>query len=480
MKNISEYTVQKDTTLIEGLKNINRGTEGILLILDKKKLVGILTDGDYRRLLLNNINFEDKVIDHANKNFVFSDNDEAKNQKLSKLSNSIKHLPVLDKNGEILDLLTLNDLLLVPISNPEISENEKKYVLDALNSGWISSQGSYVKAFEKELIDYLSQGKNDIYLTTTSSGTAALELVFKSLDIGVGDEVILPSVTFGATANSIINCGATPVFVDVSLETFNIDTTSIQKYINEKTKAIVVVHLYGNPVSAKPIIDICKKNDLFLIEDAAEAIGSKYKNNLCGTIGDAGTLSFFANKLITTGEGGAAIFKHKKHYERSLSIKNHGMDKDRKYWHNSVGSNYRLTNLQAALGLAQIEKIDYFLDSRNEIYEIYDSFFRESKDFIVPKLENSSISSYWLYPVLCNPVNPQIFEKLYSHLEKDSIETRPVFPPLHIQKAFSTYKRCELPIAEKYFLKGLCLPVSNNMSDDEKNRIKNSLESFFK
>ena len=120
----------------------------------------------------------------------------------------------------------------MPISNPEISENEKKYVLDALNSGWISSQGSYVKAFEKELIDYLSQGKNDIYLTTTSSGTAALELVFKSLDIGVGDEVILPSVTFGATANSIINCGATPVFVDVSLETCNIDTTSIQKYIN--------------------------------------------------------------------------------------------------------------------------------------------------------------------------------------------------------------------------------------------------------
>ena len=480
MKDLKQFSVKKDANLLEGLKKINSGTDGILLVVDGLKLLGILTDGDFRRLLLKGVSLEEPVLKHSNKKFIYSDSSETTNERLSKLSRSIKHLPVLNKNGEVVDLLTFNDLLLVNVSNPDISDNEKKYVLDALNSGWISSQGDYVKRFENELISYLSDNGEKVYLTTTSSGTAALELVLKSLDIKYGDEVILPSITFGATANSIINVGADPVFVDVDIENFNININEIKKNINSKTKAIIIVHLYGNPVEMDLIQDLCLKNNIYLIEDAAEALGTKYKNRFCGTFGDAAIFSFYANKLITTGEGGAAIFKSDKHFSNALSIKNHGMDKNKKYWHNQVGSNYRLTNIQAALGLAQMEKIDYFLKSREEIYNIYEYFFRSNKNFIVPKVLEKGKSSFWLYPVLEKPNSNLTINDLSSHLRNDSIETRPIFPPLHLQDAFKNFSDEKLNISEKYFMKGICLPIFNNMSIKEKNRIKESLKRFFK
>jgi len=479
MKNLELYCVKKDASLLECLKNLNLGTEGIVLILDKKKLVGILTDGDLRRLILKNVNFNNSAFQYSNKKFIFSYENEPTKIKLSKLSKVIKQLPILNENRELKDLLTLNDLLLINISNPDISDNEKKYVLDALNSGWISSNGDYVNKFEKELLNYISRENKKLYLTTTSSGTSALELVLKSFNLKEGDEIIVPTITFGATANSVINVGAKPVFVDVDLTTFNLDINEIRKAITSQTKAIIIVHLYGNPVNIHKIKTLCKEHKLLLFEDAAEALGSKYKNQYCGTFGDASVFSFYANKLITTGEGGAAVFKNKKYYDIALSIKNHGMDKKRKYWHNIVGSNYRLTNIQAALGLAQMEKIDYFLKSRNIVYNIYHNFFEKSNDFIVPKIINEGVSSYWLYPILAKPSNLEIFKALLKHLKNDSIETRPIFPPLHIQDAFRNYRINDLKVSETYFSNGICLPLFNNMSKNEIERIKNSLTRFF-
>ena len=479
MKEIKQFSVQKDANLLEGLKKINSGTDGILLVVDGLKLIGILTDGDFRRLLLNGISLEEPILKHSNKKFIYSESSETTNERLSKLSRSIKHLPVLNKSGEVVDLLTFNDLLLVNVSNPDISDNEKKYVLDALNSGWISSQGDYVKRFEKELISYLSSPDKKINLTTTPNGTAALELVLKSLNIKYGDEVILPSITFGATANSIINVGAKPVFVDVDIENFNINIDEIKTNINSKTKAIIIVHLYGNPVAIDLIQDLCKKNNIYLIEDAAEALGTKYKNRYCGTFGDAAIFSFYANKLITTGEGGAAVLKSDEHFSKALSIKNHGMDKNRKYWHNHVGSNYRLTNIQAALGLAQMEKIDFFLESRKEMYNIYQHFFSQNENFMVPKVLKDGTSSFWLYPIVEKPNSKRTLKDLSNHLKKDSIETRPVFPPLHLQDAFKNFSNKKLNNSEKYFMNGICLPIFNNMSIKERTRIKESLERFF-
>jgi perosamine synthetase len=479
MKNLNNYTISHKASLYDGLKKMDLGSDGVLLILNGKKLIGILTDGDYRRLVIEKVDFNDSITLHANKKFTFSYEDESMEQKLTKLSRKINHLPIMSSNGDLKDLITSKDLLHIPISNPNISGNEKKYVLDAINSGWISSQGKYVKAFEDSLRDYLNTSKKNINLTTTSSGTAALELVLKALGIKKGDEVIVPTVTFGATASSIINIGARPVFVDVDLSTFNIDINLINNAVTKKTKAIIVVHLYGNPADLQKIDQICKKNNILLIEDAAEALGSKYKDEFCGLFGDAGIFSFFANKLITTGEGGAAIFKNTEHLKVALTIKNHGMDSKRKYWHNVVGNNYRLTNIQAALGLAQMEKIDSFLIRRKEIFEVYQKYFKRSDLFITPKIIKNTQSSYWLYPILRKEPHYDSFENLVEHFRKFSIETRPVFPPLHLQPAFREFNKKSMVISEKYFLHGVCLPISNKMSNKEVGIIKSCLESFF-
>jgi len=248
----------------------------------------------------------------------------------------------------------------IPIAEPSITQKEISYVTDAVKSGWVSSLGYYIFEFEKKFAEFIGTK----YALTTSNGTTALHLTLASLGIKEGDEVIIPDLTFVATANAVAYTGAKPIIVDVEEDIWCIDPDSIRKSITPKTKAIIPVHLYGHSADMDEIIKISNEYGLHVIEDAAEAHGAEYKGKKVGSLGKCGVFSFYGNKIITTGEGGMITTDDEKLYERAKFLRDHAMNKEKRYWHSEIGFNYRITNLQAALGLAQLERIEEFLDKR--------------------------------------------------------------------------------------------------------------------
>ena|SRR5579872_5902227 len=256
---------------------------------------------------------------------------------------------------------------MIPISKPVISPREIQYVTDAVSSGWVSSQGHYLEQFEQKFAEFC----NVKHCISTANGTVAIHLALMVLDIGPGDEVIVPDLTFAATANAVILAGAKPVIVDVCKDDWCIDPESVLKNITSKTKAIIPVHLYGHPCKMDELYKIAQDYHLKIIEDAAEAHGAEYRGKRVGGLGDCATFSFYGNKIITTGEGGCITTHSDSIAERARLLRDHGMKKERRYWHTEVGYNYRITNLQAALGLAQLERINDFLADRKRILETY-------------------------------------------------------------------------------------------------------------
>ncbi len=253
----------------------------------------------------------------------------------------------------------------IPVYQPFLAGREKEYVNQCLDTKWISSKGDFVTRFEKEFAAYIEVG----YATTVSNGTVALHLALLSLGLGSGDEVIVPTFTYIASVNAIAYVGATPVFVDAENNFWNIDPDSIVAKITAKTKAILVVHLYGAPCELEKIVQICKKYNLLLIEDVAEAFGSKYHGKYLGTFGDLATFSFFGNKTITTGEGGMVVSNQKSLIDRVAYLKAQAVSPAREYWHDEIGFNYRMTNICAAIGVAQLEQADQIIQKKRMIAE---------------------------------------------------------------------------------------------------------------
>ena len=262
----------------------------------------------------------------------------------------------------------------IPVYQPSLSGNEKKYVIDCLDSNWISSKGKYVSLFEESFSEYIGAR----YSLTVCNGTMALHLALVTLGIGVGDEVIVPTLTYIASVNSIVYTGATPVFVDSLSETWQIDPDDIERHITKNTKAILAVHLYGHPCDMNRLQEIVKKHRIFLIEDSAEAIGSRYKNQHVGTFGDIGVFSFYGNKTITTGEGGMLVTNDQTLYERALHFRGQGLAKYREYWHDVIGYNYRMTNICAAIGLAQLEQVEEVLQKKRQISIWYQELLKDT------------------------------------------------------------------------------------------------------
>mgnify|MGYP000636360975 FL=1 len=261
----------------------------------------------------------------------------------------------------------------IPVYQPSLTGNEKKYVNDCLDSNWISSKGKYVSLFEKEFANYLHVD----YATGVCNGTVALHLALIALGIGTGDEVIVPTLTYIASVNAIAYTGARPVFVDSLPDTWQIDPQEVRRSITPQTKAIMAVHLYGHPCEMSVLKEIADEHRLFLIEDCAEAIGSKYQGRHVGTFGDVATFSFYGNKTITTGEGGMVITNDQTIFERAVHFKGQGLAKYRQYWHDVIGYNYRMTNICAAIGLAQLERIDDILSKKCRIAELYQELLKD-------------------------------------------------------------------------------------------------------
>jgi len=363
----------------------------------------------------------------------------------------------------------------IPVSEPDLCGNEKKYVMDCLEAGWVSSAGSYVSKFEKKFAEYI----NSKYATTCSNGTTALHLTLLALDIKNKDEVVLPTLTFVSSANSILYNNAMPVFVDSEIDTWNMDVKKIEDKITDKTKAIMVVHLYGHPVDMDPVLELCKKYDLYLIEDTAEALGSEYKKRKTGSIGDISSFSFYGNKTITTGEGGMITTDDKELIEKINIIKNQGKSPADRYWHDTVGYNYRLTNLQSALGLAQLENIDKFVNKKREIAKYYRDNL-EIKGIAHAVEKDYAFNSYWMYSiVLKNNINIKQ-DEMMKHLERQGVETRGFFHPMHTLPIYSSYYKEKFPIAEKLAKSGINLPSSTKITDDQLDYVCDKIKYIIK
>jgi perosamine synthetase len=355
-----------------------------------------------------------------------------------------------------------------PIYKPKIFPNTKKYVEDCLDTNWISSRGNYIKNFEDSLADYL----NVSHATTASNGTTALHLALCALDIGVGDEVIVPTFTYIASVNAIKYVGATPVFIDSERDTWNLDTSKIQAIITKKTKAIMAVHIYGNPCEMDNLTSICKSNDLFLIEDCAESLGSNYDKKATGSFGDVSTFSFFGNKTITTGEGGMVSSNDKNIIDRVASLKNHAQS-DKKYWHEEVGFNYRMTNICAAIGLSQMENIGSISARKIEIAKIYKNLLEDQNiEFQIE--EKNSESSNWLVSILLKNKNTR--DELAKFLEIEGIETRPLFYPASRMPMYSSDQ--SFPVAEALSDRGMNLPSYPDLSNSDINYISGKIKTF--
>lgn len=347
----------------------------------------------------------------------------------------------------------------IPVYQPFLSGNEKKYVNECLDSNWISSKGKYISLFEKAFAEYV----NIRYATGVCNGTVALHLAMLALGISFGDEVIVPTLTYIASVNTIVYAGATPVFVDSIADTWQMNHQEVRKRITERTKAILAVHLYGHPCDMSALKEIADEYNLFLIEDCAEAIGSRYKNQYVGTFGDVATFSFYGNKTITTGEGGMVITNDQTIFDRLVHFKGQGLAKYREYWHDIIGYNYRMTNICAAIGMAQLEQINEILTKKRHIANLYKELLSDS-DFQVHPESTNVYHSYWMVSILVGSNNHR--DLIRKYLAEAGIETRPVFYPVHTMPMYSQkYQRHQ--IAENIGWRGINLPSYPNLTDKQ-------------
>lgn len=358
----------------------------------------------------------------------------------------------------------------ISVAEPKLAGNERKYVLDCLDTNWISSNGKYIGAFEQAFATFCGTK----HAIAANNGTTALHLALVALDLQPGDEVIIPTVTYIATANAVRYCGATPVLVDVCADTMNIDPKEVEKKITKRTRGIIPVHLYGHPADMDSINAIARQHDLWVLEDAAEAHGAEVNGKRVGNLADCATFSFFGNKIITTGEGGMVTTNDDELAAKLRLYRGQGVDPKRRYWFPVVGYNYRMTNIQAAIGLAQMETIDAALEDRKALAKLYDEALRPlSNSLVLPKTQPGMRHVYWMYTVFLREGDEKRRNDVMSALDQAGIETRPVFYPMHVlppYKEDGTY-----PVADLWAPRGMNLPTHQFMTKADVNRIAEAL-----
>jgi perosamine synthetase len=353
---------------------------------------------------------------------------------------------------------------MIPVNEPLFISDEKKYLSKCIDSGWISSEGPFVKEFEKKFSLYIGKKEGIV----VSSGTAALEIAIGATGLNPGDEIIMPTFTIISCLSAAITYGVKPVFVDADPKTWNMDVTKIEEKITEKTKAIMVVHIYGHPCDMNPILKIAKKYKLLIIEDAAEAHGAEYNNKKCGSFGDISCFSFYANKVINTGEGGMVLTDNKKFAERTKTLRNLGFIKKKRFYHKEFARNYRMTNLQAAIGVAQLKNINKLVKIKIENANKYTELLKDIPGLELPIEKNRAKNIYWMYGIVLAEKTGYKAWSFAKRLEKQGIQTRPFFYPLHLQPALKKSlkdKKEKFPISERIANQGLYLPSGLALKD---------------
>lgn len=473
---IKEITLDESNSLTQALEMLDKSGMGLLFVTNSdNQLTGILTDGDVRRALLKKETLESTVDKAMNRNFVSLSANTESSVILSQINKKVKIIPLVDENNKLVDYASLNKIRTIPIAAPSLNGNELAYVTECIKTNWISSQGKYVRKFEELFTDYHSGRK----ALAVSNGTVALHLALEAFGIGDGDEVIVPDLTFAASINSILYTGATPVLAEVDANTWNIDVKKAEQLITKRTKAIMPVHLYGNPCNMDDVMELSSKHNLKVIEDCAEALGSYYHRRPVGVFGDAATFSFYGNKIITTGEGGMVLFKNDEVAERAALLRDHGMQKSKKYWHLEVGYNYRLTNIQAAIGVAQFERLEEFVAAKRKVARSYNEVLSNNPYFQTPVELDGMINTYWLYTFMVRPTAPFNRDDMMSYLNQQGVETRPVFYPLHAMPPYHSFgKPEELVISQQLSSSGISLPSSVNLTEIQLAHISESIKKF--
>jgi len=474
---IADISVPENRSIRHILKQIDKGALGVALLVEPGTglFKGVVTDGDVRRALLSGLDLDTPIskIQHPETITALIDTPP---EEISRLfGETVRVLPLLDSNNRVADLAFFDTRAYLPVSEPNLGEKELKYVSECILTGWVSSAGKYVTQFENMFAGFCGTKVG----ISSSSGTTALHLALLALGIGPGDEVIVPSFTFISTANAVCFTGATPVFVDSERSTWNINPAEVEKAVTNKTKAIIPVHIYGHPANMTPIMEIAGKYDLAIIEDAAEAHGALYKNKKAGSLGDMGVFSFYGNKTITTGEGGMVVTDDKDLADKIRIFRDHGMDPEKRYHHSVLGYNYRMTNIQAALGVAQMERIDQIVEQKCTNASLYDKAFQNIPGITLPPSSTWAKNIYWLYSILIDEEKFGVSTvELGVKLNEKSIETRSLFPPIHQQPIYDTGQH--LPVCEELAASGLSLPSSANINKDEISRIAWEIQNIQK
>lgn len=355
----------------------------------------------------------------------------------------------------------------IPVNEPLLDGNEIKYLSECIETGWISSEGSYVRCLEEKMAEYVGCS----YGVAVCNGTAALDIAVRALDLEVGDEVIMPTFTIISCAAALVKCGIKPVLVDCDSSTWNMDVTQIESKITKKTKAIMVVHIYGIPVDMDPVIEIAKKYNLLIIEDAAEAHGLKYKDKMCGSFGDVSIMSFYPNKHIATGEGGMVLTSNKHYYERCQSLRNLCFKPERRFVHDELGFNYRMSNIQAAVGVAQFEKLEEHLKKKRWIGKMYHDYLKDGQEYTIPVEKTAYADNiYWVFSILINEECPKDAQRVMQELAQLGVGCRPFFYPMHLQPVFDKmglFRGETYPVSERIAEKGFYIPSGLSLSKED-------------
>jgi perosamine synthetase len=368
---------------------------------------------------------------------------------------------------------------MIQVNEPQIGKREKEFVLDCLDSGWISSAGKYIEKFESRWAEYCGMP----YGVAMSNGTVALEAAIACIDLQPGDEVIMPTFTIISCALAVWERGGIPVLVDSDPETWCMDVSKIEARITPHTRAIMPVHIYGHPVDMQPLMEIAHKHNLLIIEDAAEAHGAEYQGRKCGSFGDIACFSFYANKIVTTGEGGMALTRDPKLAEKLRSHRNLCFTPDRRFYHTELGHNYRLTNIQAAIGLAQIEEIESHIAHKRKMAEAYGQRLKGLAGLQLPVEKSWAKNVYWMYGIVLDESTGLDGVKFAKRLREKDIETRPFFWGMHEQPAFrdrGLFLGEHYPVAERLARQGLYLPSGLTLSDEQIAQVGSAVENCLK
>lgn len=364
---------------------------------------------------------------------------------------------------------------MIPVNEPLLNGNEKKYLAECIDTGWISSEGPFVSQFEQNIAARVSRRHG----IAVSNGSVALEVAVAALGIGEGDEVIMPTFTIISCATAVVRAGAIPVLIDSGPFTWNMDVKQIEARITPKTKAIMVVHIYGLPVDMDPILELAEKYHLLIIEDAAEMLGQTYKEQPCGSFGDISTMSFYPNKHVTTGEGGMVLTDDDTLAEKCRSLRNLCFQAKKRFIHEELGWNFRMTNLQAAVGIAQLEQLDVFVAKKRKMGQKYTEMLSDIKSIELPVQRTDYAESiYWVYGIVLKEEIPFDAEEAMKQLGKKGIGTRPFFWPMHEQPAFrktGLFEKESYPVAERISRRGFYIPSGLALTEHQINEVSRAL-----